>query len=222
MAVIVIDCPHCGSKHTSFNVAGSHRIPDKHSLQRRAYFALCGQCHFPVSGVVSTDRGNGGSKIEEFSGNLRDYGWSVPIPLPKPEPVNVPELLDEEVASLFQQARTLFKQPVYVNDKPVFDAACAMYRKTMERALKNVDTGEPAWKLEKEIDKLEKDGVITTAMRDWAHELRLDGNDTTHANVQATEEIAASMDSFCYYLLMYLFTLPRQVKAARARRADSA
>lgn len=217
MAVIVIDCPHCGAKHTSFEVVGSYVIPREGRDCRRAYIALCGRCHLPVSGVAYS----GSEYLDESArGELARLGWRAPNPLPKPEPVNVPELLDADVASLFQQARTLFKQPVYVNNNPVFDAACAMYRKTMECALKNIDAGEPAWKLEKEIDKLAKDGVITTAMRDWAHELRLDGNDTTHGNVQATKGIAEDMDSFCYYLLMYLFTLPRQVEKARARRAN--
>lgn len=89
----------------------------------------------------------------------------------------------------------------------------------MELALKGLSPEIEAWKIEKRIDKMAAEGLITNDLKDWAHELRLDGNDAVHED-EMTNEVIDQMHSLCTFLLTYLFTLPEQVKAARARRAD--
>ena len=59
---------------------------------------------------------------------------------------------------------------------------------------------------------------ITPELKTWAHELRLDGNDAMHGEEEATQQMVDQMHEFCKFLLIYLYTLPAQVKAAQARR----
>lgn len=102
-----------------------------------------------------------------------------------------------------------------------FDAACAMYRKTMELALKSFSPDIEAWKIEKRIDRMAAENRITRELQTWAHELRLDGNEAVHGEDEATAEIADQMHEFCKFLLIYLYTLPAQVESAQARRGSS-
>ena len=41
-------------------------------------------------------------------------------------------------------------------------------------------------KLFPRIEKAEKDGLLTTHMADWAHDIRLDANDERHADYDAS------------------------------------
>jgi hypothetical protein len=91
----------------------------------------------------------------------------------------------------------------------------------MELGLRQLSPEIEAWKIEKRIDKMAAQGLLTKEIQDWAHELRLDGNDVLHED-EASQEMADQMHALCKFLLTYLYTLPEQVKAARARRADQA
>lgn len=69
------------------------------------------------------------------------------------------------------------------------------------------------------IDKLAAEHRITPAIKDWAHDLRLDGNEAVHGDEEATQEVTDQMHNLTYFLLTYLYTLPKQIEDARARRA---
>ena len=64
------------------------------------------------------------------------------------------------------------------------------------------------------IEQAEKDGLITSDMAAWAHEVRLDANDQRHADEEATEpdqnDARRSLD-FAMALAQFLFVLPARV-----------
>ncbi|MCO7642546.1 DUF4145 domain-containing protein [Pseudomonas sp. S 311-6] len=93
-----------------------------------------------------------------------------------------------------------------------------MLRRCMEVALKQFAPDVDAWKLEKRIDKLAAENRITPALQEWAHELRLDGNEALHGTGEASEELARRMERLTHFLLIYLYTLPEQVRLAREQR----
>lgn len=99
-------------------------------------------------------------------------------------------------------------------------SAASMLRKCMEVALKDLSPDIEAWKIEKRIDKLAAEHRITPALKDWAHELRLDGNEALHGIEPATEELATRMERLTHFLLLYLYTLPKQVELAREERQN--
>ena len=140
------------------------------------------------------------------------YNVRVKDVFPKIKAVDVPESTPDAAANVFKQA-------VESLNAGHLDAACGMFRRTMELALKAFSPEIAAWQLEKRIDKMAAENKITVDIKDWAHELRLDGNKALHGDEPASFELADQMHNLCKFLLIYLYTLPAQVAAAKARRA---
>lgn len=101
-------------------------------------------------------------------------------------------------------------------------SACIMYRRAMEIGLKTFSPDVQAWKLEKRIDKLAGEHRITPELQTWAHSLRLDGNEMVHGDAQATQDLTEQMHHLCWFLLTYLYTLPKQVELATINRGARA
>lgn len=211
MAVFVIDCPHCGAKKSSFGAVAS--FPDPTS--NRTVFSVlgvCSSCHRPVAFVVGS--GTTHDPAQHPGNVLATPNFHLMNAYPAPPVIDIPESVPADVARAFEQAEK-------ARHAGIWDAAAAMYRKAMELGLKDLSPGIEAWKIEKRIDKMHAQGLITADIKDWAHELRLDGNDSVH-EISVEKETVEQMMSFCRALFMYLYSLPGQVKAARARRAAAA
>lgn len=64
------------------------------------------------------------------------------------------------------------------------------------------------------IETAHCDGLLTSQMRDWAHEIRLSANEPRHADHDykgATAQDAAQAVRFAKALAEYLFVLPARV-----------
>jgi hypothetical protein len=212
MAVLVLDCPHCSAENTSFQVRWSYEVLPHRG--ETALLASCGRCQMPVSAVIRVDVRAGGTKPHEINGDLfmADSPYRLLDSYPKVPPIDIPLNRPPAVESVYSQA-------VRARRAELWDAACGMYRRSMELALKEIEPGIAAWKLEKRIDQLAGANKITPDLQTWAHELRLDGNEGLHGTEPATKDLCDQMDGFCRFLLLYLYTLPAQVTDARARRA---
>lgn len=210
MAVAVIDCPHCSAQKSSFTVVAGTLHPTDRT--RYAAFGTCSSCHGPAAFDLKTDIGQ---NPFQYSGNI--LGPKSPYYLvgayPAPPVIDIPTDLPATVQSAFEQAER-------AHQAGIWDAAAGMYRKAMELGLKDHSPGIDAWKIEKRIDKMHAAGRITADIKDWAHELRLDGNDAMHETA-ADKETVEQMRAFCRAIFTYLYTLPGQVKAARERRTAS-
>ena len=211
MAVFAINCPHCGVKKSTFEMTSLVVHPLDSAWW--SLFANCTACYMPVAARIRTANGLKGQNPAGHPGDLTGYGspWVLADVYPAPVQIEIPANIPHPVAKAFKQAAESRKGKH-------FDAAAAMYRKSMELALKALSPDIEAWKIEKRIDKMAAEGLITKELQEWAHELRLDGNDVLHED-EATAEMVDQMHSFCKFLLTYLYTLPEQVKAARERRA---
>lgn len=60
---------------------------------------------------------------------------------------------------------------------------------------------------------LAKEGLITKDMQEWAHKIRLEGNEAIHELEEPTKEQAVELQLFTELMLTYLFTLPAKVRA---------
>lgn len=179
-----------------------------------AVFLVCPGCHWPITAFI---RNGTGRLLGEMDGNLRGSRLNIYIEgiEPPPKTPEAPAHTPETVASFYIEACDNMRRRSWTS-------AASMLRKSMEVALKQFAPDIEAWKLEKRIDKLAAENLITPALKDWAHELRLDGNEALHGTEPATEELATRMERLTYFLLTYLYTLPAQVAEARqARENDS-
>ncbi len=101
-----------------------------------------------------------------------------------------------------------------------YDSAGAMFRKALDVGLKE-KFPELKGVLFNRIEKAVKAGNLTTDFGDWAHHIRLEGNDAVHDNDPYTEEEARDLHVFTDLVMRYLFTLPGMLKDRRGESADS-
>lgn len=214
MSVLVMTCPHCSANNMTFNVVADHSHGDEGLL--RSAVAVCASCDMPTvfKGRWQTTPRMHRIGFAESHGNLLQNSNLVIRGIwPKPEPIDAPQHLPDTVHRAYMEAAKARKASLW-------NAACSSYRRCMELALKGFAPDVDAWKLEKRIDKLAAENRITSDLKDWAHELRLDGNEAIHGDDEATAEITSQMHHLTYFLLTYLYTLPKQVETARERRAE--
>lgn len=214
MATIIHDCPHCGAKCMAFTVLNDFPVPGIRDAY--AVGALCGGCQKPICAVfIQTAIPKGrGITPKAYGGNLLS-----------PESNFVrhaiyPGVNDDSPDNIPVAVASAYRQGSGSRNAGHFDAACGMYRRAMELALKEFSPDIEAWQIEKRINKMAAENRITPELKAWAHELRIDGNDAMHGVEDATAEMAHQMHEFCRFLLIYLYTLPAQVRTAQARRNE--
>jgi hypothetical protein len=211
MSVLVHDCPHCASQHTAFTVRGWYQHDSDAGFM--SVTASCNACNFPVVVVMRVAELFDPIKSPHELGRVP--GTAIQRIYPMTPPVEVPGHVPTAVAAAFKEAASNRRDRRYTS-------ACAMYRRAMEGALKELAPDIDTWKLEKRIDKLALEHRITPDLQAWAHSLRLDGNEVLHGQAVADTDLTDQMHHLCWFLLMYLYTLPKQVQAALESRADRA
>jgi len=173
--------------------------------------AICAVCNHGVT-LKSIFRGGGG-----WHPDLLKYGLDFPGAefaildvWPKIEWA-IPGGVPENVASFYLQGVSNVKAQRW-------DAAGAMFRKTLDVATKIACPEGRSLNLFNRINKMVQDGAISAAMGDWSHEIRLDGNDAVHDDEPETEGDARTSYKFTEAFLTYAFSLPKLVSDNRAKR----
>jgi len=93
-----------------------------------------------------------------------------------------------------------------------------MFRKVIDVATKEL--GATKGKLQPRIDELAAKHAITPAMQEWAHAIRLDGNEAAHEEEPFDKETCEALKSFTELFLMYAFTLPGMLKERSAAKSS--
>jgi len=209
MAVMVMQCPHCGAENMTFHVVSG--VDD--SSGASSMFVRCSACRAcAVAKFGFTQAGYGADQLLNYFGNLVEHPVAALLKVwPELAVLDAPANTPDKAARAFLEAS-------HAKRAKLWNAACSSYRRCMELALKQFAPDVEAWKLEKRIDKLAAEHRITPAIQEWAHELRLDGNEALHGEEDATEEMAEQMHHLTHFLLTYLYTLPQQIAEVRARR----
>lgn len=209
-------CPHCNADNMTFNVRADYE--HKQKTNQRSALAFCAKCDMPVvvrvewvgAGYVPSDW-----RLHQMEGSLLDAPQLRVRGIWPPQPViDAPQNLPDKVLRAFMDAASARRASLW-------NPACGAYRRCMEIALKDLSPDIDAWKIEKRIDRMAAENRLTPAIQAWAHELRLDGNEAVHGVEDATQEMADQMHHLTYFLLTYLFTLPKQIEEARARRTGA-
>lgn len=226
MGIVLLDCPHCGAHKAafaSFGYAYEKRSAKEPANDYRAAVAFaCPACEKPVVTRVQSVRNepswpNFQERIRTFVGtpveidatNLRIAKlWPEP---PKPQ---IPEHIPEAAERALLQAERNF---MFEGNE---EAAAAMYRRALEIALKQ-RFPEVDEKLVKRIEKLVADGEITRQLGDWAHQIRLIGNDAVHEVENVARADLMALRGFTDAVFRYVFTLPAIVEN-RKRAAAAA
>ncbi|MCW0233758.1 MAG: DUF4145 domain-containing protein [Ferrovibrio sp.] len=146
----------------------------------------------------------------EVSGDPALNGWIAKKIWPEEEAVDIPDFLPDNVRVPFQQALDNLTRKNW-------DAAGMMFRKALEVGTKAIDPSLASKKLVVRIDELAARYAITPDLKDWAHKIRIGGNDAAHDDDPFEETEAVDLEYFCRLFLTYVFTLPAKLK----QRVDS-
>lgn len=161
-----------------------------------------------------TDRAIGSSEPHQYEGGLESTDFfTITNVYPKQKPVIIPDHLPDNIAALYLQAAKNLKPDMW-------DSAAMMGRRVLEVALKKLKP-DLNGSLYQRIEILAQKSIITQDMKNWAHEVRLDGNQAAHEEKLIHETAAKELMAFVELFLMYTFTLPGMLKIRR-ESADQA
>ncbi len=96
-----------------------------------------------------------------------------------------------------------------------------MFRKALDTGLK-AKFPDIKGTLFERIDEAARQNKLTPSLAEWAHQIRLDGNDAAHDEEPFSKEDAERLQTFTELVLLYLFTLPGKLDEARAAATNPA
>ena len=202
------NCPHCLTKAAGFEFV--FQWEDRKLRQQAFLVGKCGVCN---KGVVLHARATHTSPFPNLTTNQEDFER------PRYETLGfwparslvLPEDLPPNVESFFLQGLENLKGQRW-------DAAGAMFRKTLDVATKIIAPDLRNENLFARINKLVETNLLTQAMGEWSHEIRLDGNSAIHDDDPESQEDAEALQKFSEAFLTYAFSLPSLVARNRAKR----
>lgn len=201
------DCPHCLTRGAGFETR--YQWPSPRGTDFANLLAVCGVCK---AGTIILSRTNQSTHSDLVGHSLAypsDRFWLIET---------WPKFTGRCPASVPSNVESFYNQGLENLAGGRWDAAGAMFRKSLDVATKMIAPDKRGKSLFVRINELVADGRLTDSMGEWSHELRLEGNDAVHDEEPETEADANVMHRFAEALLTYVFTLPAMVEENRAKR----
>lgn len=155
-----------------------------------------------------------GYQREQSFGRVSALQSGVPQIYPRAAPAEAPQHTPENISRAFIQAEEAIRRQHW-------EAATAMDRRALEIATKEMAPSKTNESLYKRIEHLESEGKLTPSLKEWAHSLRLLGNEALHEIEGVEPEEARQAHELTRFILIYLYTLPTQVERAKAEENGS-
>lgn len=207
MTTVTVDmCPYCGTKHVAVANFVQAQVPSGYSNANSKQSAgSCGKCNRYIVGFRKYL-----GKALDGSPRYAHFEY-----FPRPEEINVPDHLPENIKKPFVEAEENFKDGKW-------SSAAAMYRKAVDRSCTKIladshiqfNTNDM---LGRKLGLLKDSGLLPKSMTDWIELIKDDGNFALHDDDRdfETKEEVAPTRRFATVLLEYLFTLPKEVELAK-------
>lgn len=217
MAFIVRDCVRCGVKSIQHLVVGDVKMDGN----RWELAAACADCRqLSVWGWGS----NNNQRPSAYDGNVGATGHSWLNDEPARIATTAIDLSDhipERIADLFREANECRQMTWY-------EAAGAMYRKTVDVATKHIYSTDPRLAEKKPADALRvrikslgEMKILEPDIVELADVAALDGNDATHDVDPYTADEAEALEDLTMDLLDRLFVRPARLAAVKAKQIAS-
>lgn len=205
---LVRDCPHCGAARIAMTPIGFYTHRPFRSV---AAFSCngCGELLCLSMFHEAQDLRWINQTVGDFNEVAQSHGVVVASEYPEHLIPTAPEGVSQTVARAFIQG---VDNARHGNA----DAAAAMFRKAMDVATREIDQSLARKNLAPRIDALASAGKLTSDLQEWAHLIRLDGNQGAHDDDELSEEEISQLQEFTRLFLTYTFTLPSQIKAKKA------
>ena len=162
-------------------------------------FYICPNCE---NGIVALIRILVGTTPHNYpSGIINSGRYQIFDTFPKGKPLAAaPDHLPENIKGLFLQAADNLK-------RGHFHSSTMMCRRILDIAIRTIAPAVTGTLYER-IERLASQNLITNDIKDWAHEVRLIGNDAAHGDDLINKIDAHDIFYFTELFLQYVFTLP--------------
>lgn len=215
-------CPHCARDNAVLEAVGEADQPLKGT---KALSFICRSC----SGITVAEISMG-SKISQHGYskyfNYRDSNqvdiniegrigydsqWGIvrkvyPVALEHKAPLATPE----RVSKFFIEAKQNLERGNY-------ETVVGLARKVIDIATHNLGVAADISinNLSARINRLKDNNLLTADMAEWAHIVRLDGNESVHTDEIFTASEAKEILDFTETFLLYSYTLPSMINSRR-------
>lgn len=218
MAFFVRDCVRCGVKKVQHHVTGAGRIGN---------FAWevagqCSSCH--QLSIYGWRTRSSSVEVANFGAGTIENDATVLSNIPvriATTAITISEHVPERIANLFREANECRQMTWY-------EAAGAMYRKTLDVATKHIYSHDPrlegkapAQALRVRIKSLGEMKILEEDIVELADVAALDGNDATHDIDPYTADEAEALEDLTQDLLDRLFVRPARLAAVKAKQIAS-
>jgi hypothetical protein len=219
MSSLILECPYCGAQKVGFNLVAEVPATIKPSGVYRKYRVLmtCSNCDEALVGIFEA-RATTNNTVQytpvSCGMDPLQMDWFLVASYPRPEPSRCPDHTPEYLKKIFLQAANGLKR-----GDP--DASGAMSRKVVDVSTQQL-LGEESKKhhnIQGRIDALAAANKLTPDLREWAHQVRLGGNDASHDLDPFTPDEADELLDFAELYLTYVYSLPARLRERRERAA---
>lgn len=213
MGFFVRDCVRCGVKGSQHFQVGESRDPKTDLWEVAARCSVCS-----LISIYRVDVRGTGNKPSTYSDKLPDQRIGRTAVRIATTAMELSEYIPERIAGLFREANECRQMTWY-------EAAGAMYRKTLDVATKHIYTHDvrleekkPAQALRVRIKSLGEMKILDEDIVELADVAALDGNDATHDVDPYSKEEAEALEDLTLDLLERLFVRPAKVAAVKAKQ----
>ena len=208
MSIFQHDCPHCGTKNVAFSIIRDHAA-SRATQNPWDTLAVCGLCS---RSVLATFKFSSHPPSERLKTSDR-VNVDKPKLYPESRDTTAPEHTPGNAADYYRQGME--------NLARNWDAAGMMFRKALDAALKFKFPDDSKKSLNNRIKCAAGRHELTPELAEWAHQIRLDGNEAAHEEAPFSEEDAKRLQVFTDLVFRYLFTLPGMMNEARQGEASA-
>lgn len=226
---LVYDCPKCSTQNQGFAFLFWYRNPvDGHTVKVReerrtgayvSYLAFqCIRCYWPVFvGVLSSSVHDYSGQPLQLTPNYDKGGIAVFEIRPESKRTDVsPHYTPDTVARPHDQGCRALTRGDWDAAGMCFRKALDISTKALIRAAARADAANViAHNLYGRIEWLHQNHKLTDELKDWAHFIRIDGNEAAHEEEPVTESEARQLHNFTEVFLTYVFSIPGMIKEKR-------
>lgn len=225
MAELVTDCPRCGSRHITFDVAATKIVGQEYGWQYwYETFCICRHCNrttiFVLSESVNTNY-NHVHKVGllKVDGSLNNWVTVERyVSLKDNASVSPPDYIPKEIEAIFKEGAICFAVGCY-------NAAGTMFRLCVDLATRSMLPVEETEGLNAKVRRdlglrlpwLFANGQLPVALKDLSTCIKEDGNDGAHAGTLKKPDTEDMLD-FTTALLDRIYTEPERLRLAKERR----
>ncbi|WP_413709836.1 DUF4145 domain-containing protein [Rhizobium sp. Rhizsp82] len=229
MSLLKAYCPRCATDHVTFDITAqkSLGLHEAGWVEHFEAFAVCRHCHRSTVFVLENRAFDVRDNFRDHNQGVVKYGGYLNDHMKVRDYVSLkdrdreapPEHIPDDLEKIYDEGSTCVSVRCW-------NAAGAMFRLVVDKTTKSMlppDGEEPNAKIRRSLglrlDWMFKNRLLPSDLEELADSIKEDGNDGAHDGT-LTENEALDLRDFTFNLLERLYTAPKKLEIAAARRRE--